>query len=80
MEELYVDMPVTFRIGGDSYAGKIIGFTDSKKTVYYMINKEKVEREAILKDGKYRTPKGVGYLVLGVAINRREPSFLRRLS
>lgn len=71
-----VDMPCTYCIGSDRYAGKVASVSASKKsiTVKYGFSEREVPMR-LYQDGKYRGRKGIGSVILGKSETRLDPSF-----
>jgi hypothetical protein len=74
------NMPCTICIGGDRYAARVVKVLSSKRIlIKEMLKKYDGEEWSQRKDGEWR-PKGCNrnsgyYLSLGVAEERRDPSF-----
>lgn len=70
-----VGTPVTYCIGADRYDGKITAHTASKKTLTVTFVGD-VQKYTLRKCGRYReVGSDAGYLQIGVAEDRRDPSF-----
>lgn len=75
--QIVVGMPVTYCIGSDRYPGKVVGLTESRKTLHCLFEgSEEVESfRWSTKRSQYRGKRGIGSLLVGVAERYMDPSF-----